>query len=89
MKKVVSVVSAFLVICSSIVAISLPASKNADLLKANVEALSEDEGMEEEFDCWDTVTTATAQSCFYCGTCSSISGKPSLWSSLSKCRPGM
>lgn len=56
----------------------------SNVMLANVEALA-DESSGEGKDCWDTITTATAQSTLYCGTCSSVSGKPSAFASQKKC----
>lgn len=66
--------------------IGLRGESLSDITLANIEALASNEGGGDgSTDCYDTITTATAQSVVYCGTCTSIPGKPSTYASLKKC----
>ena len=56
----------------------------SNVMLADVEALA-DESSSGGKDCWDTVTNATDQFTFYCGSCSSVPGKPSAFASQKKC----
>jgi hypothetical protein len=55
----------------------------SDVAMANVEALAQESGGQN--DCWDTITTAVAQQVLYCGTCTYIAGIKSTWANLEKC----
>lgn len=60
-------------------------SKTQDaFLKANVEALAELESG-QSYDCYNTITTATAHMVIYCQTCNYVQGKMSWVSSKDEC----
>ena len=63
----------------------LLSSKTQDaFLKANVEALAELESG-QSYDCYNTITTATAHMVIYCQTCNYIPGKKSWLSGTDNC----
>ena len=56
----------------------------SDVQLANVEALAGESGSGGN-SCYDTVTNAVSVQTLYCGTCSYIQGKPSVYSGTKKC----